>query len=101
MNFLHDNNFLMGIMLSLRINVCVYNFLSIILLCEATNIGKPKKKKKLFYWFNFLSLRKKFTQEFSKCASPMSSSSSITGKFRNANFQAPHQTYVLETGYRA
>ena len=46
MNFLHDNNFLMGIMLSLRINVCVYNFLSIILLCEATNIGKPKKKKK-------------------------------------------------------
>ena len=43
MNFLHDNNFLMGIMLSLRINVCLYNFLSIILLCEATNIGKPKK----------------------------------------------------------
>ena len=42
MNFLHDSNFLMGTMLSLRINVCL-DFFSIILLCEATSIGKLKK----------------------------------------------------------
>lgn len=78
MNFSH-NNFLRGIMLSFRIDACLYNFLSIILLCETTKIGKPKEK--LFLLICFLITEEKLSLVVLKMWFPYQQQQRCHGEF--------------------